>query len=91
MRSSIAPLAFLLASTAASAVPTEKFGLTLQEHIEQLPLSSGQAAGSVKVAGFDLDLNDQRLVSFGEDEPPVWITELDKIKAKAEGRRFMDM
>ncbi|KAK4685705.1 bacterial leucyl aminopeptidase, partial [Tremellales sp. Uapishka_1] len=41
--------------------------------------------------GFSLDLDELRLVQFGHDEPPVWISELDKIKAKAEGKRFMDI
>jgi hypothetical protein len=42
--------------------------------------------------GFSLDLDEMRLISFGDDEEPIWVTEMDKIKIKAEGkRRFMDM
>ncbi|CDZ98846.1 Transferrin receptor and related proteins containing the protease-associated (PA) domain [Phaffia rhodozyma] len=44
-----------------------------------------------KVPGFDLDLNDLRLVQFGADERPVWMTEREKIIAKSKGRRFMDI
>lgn len=44
-----------------------------------------------KEDGFDLDLKEKRLIRFGEDEVPVWMTELEKIEAKAKGLRFMDM
>ena len=44
-----------------------------------------------KEQGFDLDLKEKRLVRFGDDEVPVWMTELEKIEAKAKGLRFMDM
>jgi hypothetical protein len=43
------------------------------------------------VAGYDLDLNAMRLVSFSHGEDPVWITERDKIIAAAQGIRFMDI
>ncbi|BEI79489.1 hypothetical protein CcaverHIS002_0100180 [Cutaneotrichosporon cavernicola] len=39
----------------------------------------------------DLDLDDLRLVRFAENEQPVWVTELQKIEAKAAGRNFMDI
>ncbi|KAK8853200.1 hypothetical protein IAR55_003902 [Kwoniella newhampshirensis] len=58
---------------------------------DQLTFQQGAIDGDYSVAGFSLDLNDLRLVSFGEDEPPVWITELEKIEAKAKGRKFMDI
>ncbi|KAL7418452.1 hypothetical protein Q5752_006910 [Cryptotrichosporon argae] len=41
--------------------------------------------------GVELDLDELRLVQFDEDEPPVWITEMDKIIAKKNGKRFMDI
>ncbi|RXK40515.1 bacterial leucyl aminopeptidase [Tremella mesenterica] len=41
--------------------------------------------------GLQLDLSELRLVQFAEDEPPVWISELEKIQAKADGKRFMDI
>jgi hypothetical protein len=44
-----------------------------------------------KEHGFDLDLKEKRLIRFGEDEVPIWMTELEKIEAKAKGLRFMDM
>jgi leucyl aminopeptidase len=44
-----------------------------------------------KEPGFDLDLRDMRLVRFGLDEAPVWMTELEKIETRAKGLKFMDM
>ncbi|KAJ3476962.1 hypothetical protein NLI96_g10793 [Meripilus lineatus] len=57
--------------------------------------------------GFDLDLSELRLVQLGEDEEPVWMTELDKVTSfdysipcssncsqinlKAEGVNFFDI
>lgn len=52
-------------------------------HLISLPLS--------ECAGFDLDLNAVRLVSFSEDDDPVWMTERQKIIEKAKGRKFMDV
>jgi leucyl aminopeptidase len=40
--------------------------------------------------GFDLDLNALRLVEM-EGQAPVWMTELDKINAKAQGLKFFDI
>ncbi|PPQ70135.1 hypothetical protein CVT24_003882 [Panaeolus cyanescens] len=40
--------------------------------------------------GYSLDLNAKRLVQFGSKEP-VWVTEYDKIKAKAAGVKFFDI
>ncbi|KAL1412739.1 hypothetical protein Q8F55_000486 [Vanrija albida] len=74
----------------AAAVPTAPH--LVQGQQGQVILSAASAAGSgssgIKI---DLDLDDLRLVQFGEREPPVWITELEKIEAKAKGRRFMDI
>lgn len=42
-------------------------------------------------AGFDLDLDAVRLVSFAEDDDPVWISERQKLVEKAKGRKFMDV
>lgn len=44
-----------------------------------------------KEDGFDLDLKEKRLVSFGDDRVPVWISELEKIEARAKGIKFMDI
>lgn len=42
--------------------------------------------------GFDIDLKEMRLVRFGEGaEEVVWMTELEKIEARARGLKFMDM
>ncbi|KIM45995.1 hypothetical protein M413DRAFT_441056 [Hebeloma cylindrosporum] len=53
---------------------------------EQLPLGAQQGS----YPGFDLDLNALRLVQM-EGESPVWMTELDKINAKARGLKFFDI
>jgi bacterial leucyl aminopeptidase len=45
---------------------------------------------SNKFPGFTLNLDEQRLLQF-EDGSEVWMTELDKIEAKARGARFFDM
>ncbi|KAF8665730.1 hypothetical protein AX16_000178 [Volvariella volvacea WC 439] len=52
----------------------------------QAPITSG----GVTYPGFSLDLNAKRLVQF-EGKPPVWITELEKIQAKASGLKFFDI
>jgi leucyl aminopeptidase len=40
---------------------------------------------------FDLNLQDLRLVQMAPDTEPVWMTELEKIQAKAAGMNFMDI
>ncbi|KAF9057756.1 peptidase [Panaeolus papilionaceus] len=40
--------------------------------------------------GYSLDLTAKRLVQF-DGEEPVWMTEYDKIKAKASGAKFFDI
>ncbi|KAF9483991.1 peptidase [Pholiota conissans] len=54
---------------------------------EQIPLN-GDALASYP--GFDLDLNARRLVQMDGREP-VWMTELEKIRAKAQGIKFFDI
>ncbi|WVQ84463.1 hypothetical protein IAT38_006615 [Cryptococcus sp. DSM 104549] len=74
----------------AAAIPTAKEQITFQESgsaIEGLAAAAGAEAQS----GFSLDLKELRLVQFAHDEPPVWITELEKIEAKAKGLRFFDI
>ena len=56
-------------TTAVLAAPTQQQVLGLE--LDQLPLSHPD---------FDLDLNTRRLVQFGEDETPVWVTELEKAR-----------
>ncbi|KAG8935152.1 Leucine aminopeptidase 1 [Tulasnella sp. 418] len=41
--------------------------------------------------GFSVDLSAKRLVQFAPGEPAVWMTELDKITAKAAGKKFFDI
>ncbi|KAG8878908.1 Leucine aminopeptidase 1, partial [Tulasnella sp. 332] len=40
--------------------------------------------------GFSVELSEMRLVQF-EGQNPVWISELDKITAKAHGKKFFDV
>jgi len=56
-------------TSAVLAAPTQQqvFGLEL----DQLPLSHPD---------FDLDLNARRLVQFGDNEEPVWVTEFEKAR-----------
>jgi bacterial leucyl aminopeptidase len=59
--------------------------ITVRELGSQYPLAlSGQHPG------FSLNLNDRRLIQF-EDASKAWMTELEKIEAKARGVRFFDM
>ncbi|KAG1764805.1 hypothetical protein EDD22DRAFT_881994 [Suillus occidentalis] len=41
--------------------------------------------------GFNLNLDELRLVQLSEGQEPIWMTELEKIEAKAEGLRFFDV
>ncbi|KDQ64752.1 hypothetical protein JAAARDRAFT_684578 [Jaapia argillacea MUCL 33604] len=52
----------------------------------QLPL----AGDGLHYPGFDLDLNALRLVQL-EGQAPQWMTELEKIEAKARGIKFFDI
>ncbi|WVN86454.1 uncharacterized protein L203_101618 [Cryptococcus depauperatus CBS 7841] len=70
----------------AAAVPTAKEQLAFQS-----PDSAISDSTTKHVKGFSLDLDELRLVQFSDDEPPVWISELEKIEAKANGQRFMDI
>jgi len=70
-------LSSLLAATgvltsAVLAAPAQQEILGLE--LDQLPLSHPD---------FDLDLNARRLVQFGENEEPVWVTELEKVRVQS--------
>lgn len=41
--------------------------------------------------GFELNLDDIRLVQFSLDEDAIWITERQKLHAKAMGKKYLDM
>jgi hypothetical protein len=58
----------------------------LKEKLLQEPWNALEA-----FPGFDYDLSERRLIQFDLTAEPVWITEFEKIQAKAEGRNFMDM
>lgn len=78
-------LALISSISLINAVPTTK-SFHIQSDNQVI-----QDAAEGMATGYTLDLSELRLVQFGEDEPPVWITELDKIEAKGKGRKFMDM
>ncbi|KAF7355186.1 Peptide hydrolase [Mycena sanguinolenta] len=56
------------------------------------PTTGDQAPFTVdyKHPGFDWDLSAQRLVQI-QGQPPVWMSELEKIQAKARGIKFFDI
>ncbi|WVR07704.1 hypothetical protein IAU60_004746 [Kwoniella sp. DSM 27419] len=66
----------------ASAIPTQ---------LDQLTFNAKNVELGADSSGFSLDLNELRLVQFSDDEPPVWISELEKIEARSKGRNFMDI
>lgn len=70
----------LLAAWLAAATP-----MNLQEGLQK-PLENLQS-----YPGFDYDLSERRLVQLDDGQEPVWMTELEKIQVKADGRKFMDM
>ncbi|KAF7375137.1 Peptide hydrolase [Mycena sanguinolenta] len=43
------------------------------------------------VPGFDLDFNELRLVQFSPNSPAEWVTERERLQAKALGWDYMDM
>ncbi|CAL1702230.1 unnamed protein product [Somion occarium] len=73
--------AIILALAAASAANPLLF-----KESEQRPLGFQQQTHP----GFDLDLNERRLIQL-EGQEPVWITELEKIGLKAQGVNFFDI
>ncbi|OWZ36045.1 hypothetical protein LQV05_006244 [Cryptococcus neoformans] len=73
----------------ASAVPTAREQLAFQVSTGS-SIIEGQDIFAAH-DGFSLDLGEMRLVQFSEEEPPVWMSELEKIQAKAKGLRFMDI
>jgi len=83
----VAPALFLLSTVGAYAAPQQTFNQkqepfsssALEDHLSHVP------------EGFNVDLNDQRLVRFSDDEPPILMTEREKFIARAKGLRFMDV
>lgn len=55
-----------------------------------IPEQVGFTANSGEVAGYSLDLNEMRLVEM-EGQPARWMTELEKIEARALGAKFFDI
>ena len=58
--------------------------ITVQKLDSQRPLALSD------YSGFTINLDERRLLQF-EDASEVWMTELEKIEAKARGVRFFDM
>jgi bacterial leucyl aminopeptidase len=56
----------------AGALPLDEFSVTGQKFL----------SGPVP-AGFSIDLDEQRLVQFAEDESPVWMTEREKVRVES--------
>jgi len=63
----LAATGVLTSAVLAAPAQQEVLGLDL----DQLPLSHPD---------FDLDLDERRLVQFGENKEPVWVTELEKVR-----------
>ncbi|EGO22330.1 hypothetical protein SERLADRAFT_440355 [Serpula lacrymans var. lacrymans S7.9] len=61
----------------------------LAHNSNQQVVLNGQAY-KVEHDGFSLDLSEKRLVQM-EGQEPVWMTELEKIEAKAQGLKFFDI
>ncbi|KAM5535635.1 hypothetical protein V8D89_010622 [Ganoderma adspersum] len=78
-------LALLALVSAAVATPA----LSLYDNSAQEPLLSDVLPTSYP--GFDLDLDAQRLVQLEGQDEPIVMTELEKIRAKAQGIRFFDV
>ncbi|KAJ7841316.1 peptidase [Mycena olivaceomarginata] len=61
----------------------------------QIPLSGDsqtlQFENHDNVPGFNLNLDELRLVQFSPDGEPEWVTEREKLQAKAMGRDYMDI
>ncbi|KAG8990248.1 Leucine aminopeptidase 1 [Tulasnella sp. JGI-2019a] len=74
--------AAILAALCSPAV----LGLVIQDP-NQIVIPQG---AEVVPEGFSVNLEEMRLVQF-EGESPVWISELDKITAKAQGKKFFDV
>jgi len=57
----------------------------------QTPLISQLQTLQNNVPGFNLDFDELRLVQFSLDSEPQWLTEREKLHAKAMGRDYMDI
>ncbi|THH17620.1 hypothetical protein EW146_g3223 [Bondarzewia mesenterica] len=77
-------LIYLVAlACAVAALPPSQLPLLVDDdlRVDTLPTTHD---------GFDLDLNNLRLVQL-EGQSPIWMTELEKIHAKAKGVKFFDI
>ncbi|ORX40633.1 hypothetical protein BD324DRAFT_611586 [Kockovaella imperatae] len=75
-------LPFTLAAPAARSL--------VFQHDSNIPIAKPDII-SQSSYDWSMDLNELRLVQFAEDELAVWITEHDKIRARADGKNFMDI
>ncbi|KAH9963857.1 peptidase [Russula dissimulans] len=74
-------LALVLLATSSAAIPAA----LRVDNAPEYPLSLESSEE------LNWNLQDRRLVQFAPDAEPVWITELEKIQAKAAGLNFMDI
>ncbi|EAU84252.1 peptidase [Coprinopsis cinerea okayama7 len=63
------------------ATPVLQFGGDVEQHVLGLP---------TEYPGYTLDLNEMRLVEL-EGQSPKWVSELEKIRLKANGINFLDI
>ncbi|KAJ8086418.1 hypothetical protein PM082_005241 [Marasmius tenuissimus] len=59
--------------------------------IQASPFNYEQQVPMGTQEGFSLDLEAPRLVQLGESQPPVWMSEREKIDLKANGVNFLDI
>ncbi|KAJ6577406.1 peptidase [Mycena capillaripes] len=67
------------------------FLATLVAAQQQFPLDGTQLGNHYNVPDLNLNFDDLRLVQFSLDAEPDWMTERDKLEAKAMGRTYMDI
>ncbi|KAJ7760785.1 peptidase [Mycena olivaceomarginata] len=80
-------LSFLTIATHASGRFSKH---TAQFHFES-DISDDQFENHYNEPGFELNLDDIRLVQFSLDEDAIWITERQKLHAKAMGKKYLDI
>jgi len=78
----LSALSLVVSASVALATPLSQVPLqysALSEHLHSVP------------EGFSIDLDALRLVQFAPDSAPVWITEREKMIAKANSQNFFDI
>jgi len=83
-------IALSVASAAISKPIAQQVPFGSQLHDNVVVPQADMPQVDFHVEGFSLDLNEPRLVQF-EGHEPVWISEYQKLEAKANGRKFFDI